>query len=166
MKDSNGVVLTEETDIIERWRSYFEQLMNVENERINRTVEARAETVVEAIAEEEVEKALGKMKKGKATGPDDIPVEAWRVLGHAGVKILLEIYTTITTITTISERMLDEWRDSTLIPIFKNKGDIQDCGNYRGIKMMPYTLKLWERIIDGRLRAIVTISEQQVGFMP
>ncbi|XP_063615696.1 craniofacial development protein 2-like [Penaeus indicus] len=106
--------------------------------------------------------ALRKMKNGKATGPDNIPVEAWRVLGRAGVKILLEIFTGIME----SERMPDEWRDSTLIPIFKNKGDIQESGNYRGIKLMSHTLKIWERIIDGRLRAIVTISEQQFGFMP
>ena len=37
MNDSTGVVLTEETDIIARWRSYFQKLMNVENERVDRT---------------------------------------------------------------------------------------------------------------------------------
>ncbi|XP_047492005.1 uncharacterized protein LOC125041211 [Penaeus chinensis] len=35
-----------------------------------------------------------------------------------------------------TEKMPDEWRESTLIPIFKNKGDIEDCGKYRGIKLM------------------------------
>ena len=30
------------------------------------------------LGEEEVRKALSKMKKGKAVGSDDIPVEAWR----------------------------------------------------------------------------------------
>ena len=36
-----------------------------------------------------------------------------------------------------SERMPEEWR-SVLVPIFKNKGDVQSRGNYRGIKSMPH----------------------------
>lgn len=36
----------------------------------------------------EVVKALRKMKKGKATGPSDIPVEVWQCLGDEGVDIL------------------------------------------------------------------------------
>ncbi|XP_047502966.1 uncharacterized protein LOC125048346 [Penaeus chinensis] len=162
MKDANGVVLTDENDIKERWRTYFEQLMNVENDRIDSVIEARPEEVIDVITAEEVERALRKMKKGKATGPDDIPVEAWKVLGRTGVIILLEIFTTIME----TEKMPDEWRESTLIPIFKNKGDIQDCGNYRGIKLMAHTLKMWERVIEKRLREKVDISEQQFGFMP
>ena len=59
-----------------------------------------------------------------------------------------------------------EWRNSLLIPIFKNEGDLQDCGNYRGSKLTSHKLKLWERIIYKRLRGIVTISDQQFGFMP
>jgi len=48
--------------------------------------------------------------------------------------------------------MSDEWRRSTLIPIYKNRGDIQNCANYRGIKLMSRTMKLWEKVIERRLR--------------
>ncbi len=57
-------------------------------------------------------------------------------------------------------------RDSVIIPIYKEKGDIQDCGNYRGIKPMSHTMKIWERIIDRRLREETTIGVEQFGFMP
>ena len=40
--------------------------------------------------------------------------------------------------------MPDEWRRSILVPIYKNKGDIESCNNYRGIKLMSHTMKLWE----------------------
>ena len=56
--------------------------------------------------------------------------------------------------------------ESTLVPIYKGKGDIQDCGNYRGIMLMSHTMKIWERIMEARLRRIVEISEEQFGFMP
>ena len=31
---------------------------------------------------------------------------------------------------------------------------------------MSHTMKLWERVIDSRIRNEVTIAEQQFGFMP
>ena len=52
-----------------------------------------------------------------------------------------------------------------MIPIYKNKGDIQNCGNYREIKLMNQTIKLWERVIEHRLRKETYISEDQFGFM-
>ena len=50
--------------------------------------------------------------------------------------------------------------------LYKNKGHAQCCGNYRGIKLMSHTMKVWERIIKARLRDRVKISKQQYGFMP
>ena len=62
--------------------------------------------------------------------------------------------------------MLEEWRRSVLIPIYKNKGDAQCCENYREIKLISHIMKVWERIIESRLRDRVEISKQQYGFMP
>ena len=39
-----------------------------------------------------------------------------------------------------------------IAPIFNEKGDIEDCGNYRGIKMMSDTMKISEFVIDRRPR--------------
>ena len=55
-----------------------------------------------------------------------------------------------------SNKMLDEWRKSTLVPLYKKKGDIQDCSNY---------MKLWERVIEHRLREHAKIAKNQFGFM-
>ncbi|KAK3531040.1 hypothetical protein QTP70_007883 [Hemibagrus guttatus] len=66
-----------------------------------------------------------------------------------------------------SEKMPEEWRRSVLVPIFKNKGDVQSCSNYRGIKLMSHTMKLWERVVEaGFKRKVVEICEQQYCFMP
>jgi len=63
-------------------------------------------------------------------------------------------------------KMLEEWRLSEIIPIYKNKGDAQACSNYRGIKLLSHTMKLWERVIERRLRRETEVSENQFGFMP
>ncbi|KAK3508704.1 hypothetical protein QTP70_004253 [Hemibagrus guttatus] len=102
------------------------------------------------------------MKSGKAVGPDDIPVEVWKCLGEAAVEFLTSLFNRVLE----SERMPEEWRRSVLVPIFKNKGDVQNCNNYRGIKLMSHTMKLWERVVEARLRKVVEICEQQYGFMP
>ena len=53
-----------------------------------------------------------------------------------------------------------------LVPLYKGKGDIKECGNYRGIKLMSHTIKLWERVIEARIRIDATITDQQFRFMP
>ena len=53
MKDTSGVVLVEDDDIRERWRTYFKQLMNVEDDRIKRVIATRGESEVENITTEE-----------------------------------------------------------------------------------------------------------------
>ena len=63
-------------------------------------------------------------------------------------------------------KMPNEWRSSVVIPIYKNKGDARDCKNYRGIKLLSHTMKLWERIIEQHLRRIVQVGDIQFGFMP
>jgi len=62
--------------------------------------------------------------------------------------------------------MPHEWKKSTLVLLYKNKGDIQSCSNYYRIKLMYHTMKIWERIIEHSLRKNVKISENQFGFMP
>ena len=53
-----------------------------------------------------------------------------------------------------------------IIPSYKENGDIQDCGNYQGIKLMSHTMKIWEWIFDRRLSEETTIGDEQFGFMP
>lgn len=52
-----------------------------------------------------------------------------------------------------------------MVPIFNNKGDIQNCANYKDIKLMSHTMKLWEKLIEHRLREETTIAENEFGFM-
>ena len=63
------------------------------------------------------------------------------------------------------EKILDEWRKSILVPIFKNKGDIMCCENYRGINLMWHSMKLYQRVNVHQLRQIAGISDKQFGFM-
>ena len=42
-------------------------------------------------------------------------------------------------------KMPEEWRESVIVSICKEKEDIGDCGNYRGITVIPHdTMKIWD----------------------
>ena len=116
MKDRNEVVLNEDNDITKRWRTHFGQPLNVESDRIERT----AATI------EEVERVFRKIKRAK----QQFRMTSWwkhrRSEGKTGVYKLLEIFKTIME----REKMPDMERNSTLIPIGKNKGHIKYCDKY------------------------------------
>jgi len=70
VKSKCGEVLVEERRVQQRWREYFEDLLNQENPRERRVTCARKiMKEVEEIAEEEVKTALKKMKKERRGDP-------------------------------------------------------------------------------------------------
>ena len=110
---------------------------------------------------EEIRNVLRKMKKGKAQGPDGIPVEVCLALGTKGVQFLANVPNRLLR----GEKMPNLWR-IVLMPLSKGKENIMECGNHREIKLISTTIKLWERVIDSRIRKEVTTAEQQFEFMP
>ncbi|KAL6531786.1 hypothetical protein OROMI_028149 [Orobanche minor] len=165
VKDTHQKVLVQDKDIKERWRSYFDTIfnghqeqdignLNIPSNMINREFKRR-------IQKGEVTMALKKMGSNKAEGPYGIPIEVWRCLGERGIEWLTMLFNKIWR----SNKMPSAWRKSILVPLYKNKGDVQDCSNYCGIKLMSHTMKLWERVIEQRIRKCVKITENQFGFM-
>ena len=122
IKDEEERVLVEDLKILERWREHYQKLMNEENTREGRNEQqAEVEDDIREITSADIEMALRNMKNGKATGPDNLPVEVWKSLGRTGVNFLKEALNKIkiTDEEKIPDIML--WRKIILIPIFKNK---------------------------------------------
>ena len=160
VKAQDGTLLMKTEENISRWAEYYRDLLNKARQHIDGRNEPLTEGPLHQVTCEEVDRQLKKMKNGKSCGPDGIPTEALKCLGDWGVHQLTKIFNAIMQ----SGKMPDEWRESTITPIYKDKGDHMNCSNYRGIKLLSHTMKLWERIIDQRLRDIVTISDGQFGF--
>ncbi|GJW99695.1 retrovirus-related pol polyprotein LINE-1 [Tanacetum coccineum] len=154
-------------EIKRRWGENFSSLFNAREregheEGVGPNRQLHTECYYSRINQAEVRTALQKMGRNKAVGLDQIPIEAWKSLGDEGSFCLTILFNKIFS----SARMPEEWRLSEVIPIFKNKGDVQVCSNYRGIKILGHTMKLWERMIQRRLRRETSVSENQFGFMP
>ena len=78
------------------------------------------------------------MGRNNACGPDGLPIEAIMVVAEMKPELLTYILQQI-----MADGIPDSWKKSKFIPIFKNKGDILECNNYRGIKLMNHFMKLW-----------------------
>ena len=161
IKDENGNVMVNSEAVLKRWTEYFKKL-NEENNKDSRTEEAELVNKEVNCVSRKVKNALRKMKKGKPVGPDKLSVEVWKCMEKMEIKFLTRLFKRLSLV----KPMLEKWRMCMCIPICKNKGDAQCCGNYRGIKLMSHTMKVWEGIIEARLRDRVEISKQQYEFMP
>ncbi|VDP24192.1 unnamed protein product [Heligmosomoides polygyrus] len=156
VKSADGRVLRKPVEVRERWEGYFKELLNEEFPRREAQEEQPTERPILPWTQEEVRKAIGKWKLGKAAGPDGVPVEAWKVLGDLGINWLTQFLNRITR----EGMMPDDWRNSTIVPIFKQKGDASECSNYRGIKLISHRMKIYERLVDSRLKGMVPIFQQ------
>ena len=161
VKDENGNVLTANNEIKQRWKDYFDNLLNVENDRDTLESIQVTKGPTNQITKEEVHAAMKRMKCGKASGPSGVAIELLKVLGEEGIDWLLELLQRIWQ----EEKIPEDWKLSEIVPIYKQKGDPMECGNNRGIKLLEHVMKLLERILDTRLRKIVSIDESQFGFM-
>ena len=122
----------------------------------------REKTEVVEMDDTEMRAAMEKMKKGQATGLDDIRVEMLDLAGDVGVNWTRRLLNSCLTEGKISV----EWRTGLIIPIWKMKGDVHDPGKYRGIALLSQVLKLMERVLYGRTRKNIEceIGEEQQGF--
>ena len=173
LKDKSGAILTGQKNVANRWAEYFQELLNVNDGEIQQgrnNGEAKPPTLVASDQEEdpirmdEIEAVLKLTKNNKAPGPDMIPIETIKAGGQPLKDILLELLNRLWSSGIVPE----EWNQSLICPIFKNKGDPLDCKNYRGISLMSHVGKLYERILERRLRSEVEemLSESQCGFRP
>ena len=55
--------------------------------------------------------------------------------------------------------MPEKWKTSVVVPIFKGKGNVMDCGAYRGVKLLEHAMTIVERVLENRIRGSVTISK-------
>jgi hypothetical protein len=109
----------------------------------------------------EAEVTIGKLKRYKSPGADQIPAE----LTQAGGETLhSEIHKLITLIWN-KEELPDQWKESIVVPIQK-KGDKTDCSNYRGISLLSTSYKILSNSLLTRLTpyADEITGDHQRGF--
>ena len=156
---------------IEQWHNHYTNLFKPAG-RTPREEQIEANhiespTMVQELDQEitrlEVDKAMQKLKKDKASGIDEVSAE---ILLHSKDKIqpyLCKIFNKIFE----TGYFPIQWGIATIIPLFK-KGDRDLCDNYRGISLLSITSKVFTAVINSRLYTWAEnnhkINEEQAGF--
>ncbi|XP_071685514.1 uncharacterized protein [Lolium perenne] len=135
IKDGADQLPVKDNEIKHRWREYFDGVFNGETEistiELDNSFDDTSWRFVRRIQEFEVNEALKRMKGGKEMGLDYILIEVWRGLGDIAIVWLTKLFNS----TFRANKMPEEWRRSILVPIFKNKWDVQSCTNYSGLSL-------------------------------
>ncbi|XP_066952522.1 uncharacterized protein [Macrobrachium rosenbergii] len=84
IEDENGNILTEKEEVKRRWKEYFSQLLNTENEYGELENVPPVEEPTANMRESEVENAKKRGKVNKAAGKSEVTIEMIKALGNLG----------------------------------------------------------------------------------
>ena len=163
IKNKQGEVLTENEDILGRWREYCSEMYSAPQTSDTSNQEVEVEFQEPEPLVDEVRWALNEISNGKSPGCDDVPIELIKegkdksiLLYHA---IILKIWRT--------KSWPIAWKRSVYIPLPK-KGDLKLCSNYRTIALISHASKILLKIIQKRIERKLDeeINIVQAGFRP
>jgi hypothetical protein len=150
IKDKNGNLLADPQNVLNRWKNFFNQVLNVHGVHDVRQMDIHtAEPLVPEPGLVEVEIAIGKLKSYICPGTDQILAE----LIKAGGETYSEIHRLICSIWN-KEELPQQWKESIIVPIYK-KGDKTGCDNYQGISLLSPANKILSDILLASLTPYV-----------
>ena len=168
VKSSSGAIITDKGQQMERSVEHCSDLYSREN-----IVSPAALNVIECLptmdeldlvpSVEELSKAIDSLASGKATGNAGIPPE---LIKHCNTTLLLPLHEVLCQCWQ-EGAVPQDMRDSKIITLYQNKGERNDCNNYRGISLLGIVSKVFARFILIRLQKLAEriYPESQCGFL-
>ena len=130
-------LLTDNEAILKRWAEHFDSVLNrpssINNDAINRLPQMESNLQLDEFPTvAETVKAIKLLSSGKAPGSDAIPAEIYKAGGTPVAKKMTELFH----IMWRKEAISQEFKDASIIHVFKRKGNPQLCDNHRGISIV------------------------------
>jgi hypothetical protein len=139
IKDENGNLLADSQRVLNRWKNFFNKVLNVYGvHNVRQKNIQTAEPLVPEPTLVKVEIAIGKLRSYKSPGTDQILAE---LIKAGGEMLYLEIHRLICCIWS-KEELPQQWKESIILPIHK-KDDKNDCNNYQGISRLSSAYKFY-----------------------
>nr|VZI36784.1 unnamed protein product [Spirometra erinaceieuropaei] len=120
---------------------------------------SKAEEIQETI------RAVQQLSSGKAPESDAIPAEVYM---HGGPQLMDHLIALFQEMWRQGE-VPQDFKDATIVHLYKRKGNRQVCDNHRGISMLNIAGKIFARILLNRLNNHLEqglLPESQCGFRP
>jgi hypothetical protein len=160
--------LVEANKILSRWAEHFNSVLNCPS-TVSST--ALSEIIQLDLVPEldlppstaEVKYAISQLAPGKAAGPDGIPSEIYQFGGVQLTTAITDLFRNIW----VAESVPKDFRDATIVHLYKRKGNRAACDNHRGISLLATAGKLLSRVMLNRITsriAPLVLPESQCGF--
>ena len=128
VNNKDGQLLTDQTEVMARWKEHFESLFQEVEDAEQPDLEMGQKSDKE-ISEEEVRRAVSRLKGGKAPGTCGIMPEMLKA-GEVVIERLVQLFNEVWG-RGVAPR---DWKSAIIVPIHK-KGSRLECTNYRGISL-------------------------------
>ena len=120
-------LLTDKETILKRWAEHSDGVLNrpssINDEAINRLPQVECNPLLDELPTvSETVKAIKLLSSGKAPGSDAIPAEIYKAGGSPVAELVHIMWR--------KEAIPQEFKDATIIHLFKRKGNPQVCDNH------------------------------------
>nr|VZI32098.1 unnamed protein product [Spirometra erinaceieuropaei] len=163
-----NTLLTEKTQILQRWAEHFRGVLNrpsvISDAAIERLPQMETNVDLDLPPSlQETIRAVQQLSSGKAPGSDTIPAEVYK---HGGPQLMDHLTAVFQEMWRQGE-VPQDFKDATIVHLYKRKGNRQVCDNHRGISLLKIAGKIFARIILNRLNNHLEqglLPESQCGF--
>ena len=140
VRDKQGNLLTKESLQLQRWKEYFQEIVNrPPPDSIPDIEEATEDLNISCgrISKEEIKRALNKLNLCSAPGINNIPSDVLKADISAATDVLYNLLNEVWD----KEEIPTEWKTGVLVTIPK-KGNLSECKNWRGITLLSVPSKI------------------------
>ncbi|BHF68109.1 hypothetical protein SprV_0301113900 [Sparganum proliferum] len=163
-----STLLTEKTQILQRWAEHFRDVLNrpstITDAAIARLLQVETNVDLDFPPSlQETVRAVHQLSSGKAPRSDAIPAEVYK---HGGSQLMDHLTALFQEMWRQGE-VPQDFKDATIVHLYKRKGNRQFCGNHRGISLLKIAGKIFARILLNRLNNHLEqglLPESQCGF--
>jgi hypothetical protein len=192
INDKEGELVTDPVDVLKAWRDFTAELgkedviPDVERGQSDRReastkyddvfarkvlAELREVFAGDGVPEldreitwDEVHSGINLLKAGKAAGLDGVLAEMLQNAGLGCAMALAQLFNYVWS----SGVWPPEWQKAFMVPLYKKAGSQLEPTNYRNLSIMSIVAKLFEKILDTRIREwaerVHALSDLQGGF--
>ena len=93
---------------------------------------------------EEITIAIKKMILGKASELSVVSMEMINASGKVGIVVMMKLCQRVLS----GKGKPEDWKSGVMVLIYKGKGDVTNCGSYRGEDLVEHGMKMLKE--DGR----------------
>ncbi|BHF82933.1 hypothetical protein SprV_0802607300 [Sparganum proliferum] len=157
-----GTLLTEKTQILQRRTEHFRGVLNrpsaISDAAIDRLPQVETDVDLDLPPSlQETIRAVQQLSSRKTLGSDTIPAEVYK---HGGTQLMDHLTALFQEMWRQGE-VPQDFKDATIVHLYKRKGNRQVCDNHRGIFLLNIAGKIFARILLNRLN-----NHLEQGLLP